>query len=102
MREIQVNNCTYISCKLKSLCHSGLQFSRLKSEVFVTIREDLSVCLCVPNTLLNHATQMNQTFHEGANKSVEGHCCRLSTIAFNFSNVICKQSNSDNEKFLII
>ena len=34
MREIQVNNCTYISCELKSLCHSGLQFSRLKSCYF--------------------------------------------------------------------
>jgi len=37
------------------------------------IIEDLSVRLCVPNRLLNHATQRDQALHEGVNKFGEGH-----------------------------
>jgi len=35
------------------------------------------MCLFVPDKLLNHATQRDQTLHEGVDKSTEGHCQQL-------------------------
>ena len=46
------------------------------------IIEQLSICVCLPIRLLNHATQ---TLREGLNKSREG----LSSVR-NFLNVICE------------
>ena len=34
----------------------------------------MCVCLCVPNKLLNHAPQTDQTLREGVNNSRQGHC----------------------------
>jgi len=58
------------------------------------IIEDLSVCvsvcLCILNRLLNHASDWDQTLQEGMNKYEEGHCieCDLqnNTGKLNLSN----------------